>query len=107
MRGTETLLEALVNGLASIRPGLALVRLVNVAVDVEGVVVKVAPDALEVVVVKVARDALEVNEGKAPSDEGRFEELVEMSVTVGTIDDKIESSSDVMGEIANGKTVPM
>ena len=95
IRGTETLEEALVNGLASVRPGAKLVKLVDVA------------DHVEVAVVKVASDAVGVKEGTAPSVGETLKELIETPVAFGTIDGEIEFKSDAVGRIAHGKTGPV
>ncbi|KAJ9601900.1 hypothetical protein H2200_013615 [Cladophialophora chaetospira] len=91
---TETLDEVLLNGLASVRPGEMLVKLVDTVDNVDAV-------GLEAVT-----DALEVNEGRAPSVEDRFKELVETPVAIGAIEGEVELSPDAVGNIPHGRFVP-
>ena len=92
IRGIETLEEALVNRLASIKPGGKAVKLVEVA------------DHVEVAVSKAVSVAPEVKEDMMPSVGETTKEFV---ATVGMIDDEAEASSDVLGRMAQSDSAPV
>ena len=94
IRGTETLEEALVNGLAPVKPGATLVRLVDIA------------DHVGVAVVKVASDVLEVKGDTAPFVGETIQELVGTTVAFDKIDGETVFGLDAVGRIAHGKPTP-
>ena len=95
IRGTETLEEALVNGLASVKPGATLVKLVDIA------------DHVGVAVVKVASDVLEVKGDTAPFVGETIKELVGTPAAFEATEGDIVFGLDAVGRIAHGKPIPV